>query len=104
MKPSTRHAGVAFRPTLIVLLALLCAGAAAHFEHHLLEPLCGDGQGPQGHLCLSCSVLHGGAVVEDTAAVAVPRANLEPLDATPAARAALPAPDCLTAPRAPPSA
>jgi hypothetical protein len=53
-----------------IVLVVLAIAAVAHFGHHLLDPHCDSGPGPNSGPCASCSVIHGGALAENAAAVA----------------------------------
>jgi hypothetical protein len=57
--PRMRHA--------LLLLATLLLGYAAHGWHHLADPDCDSGRGPNGHACVACSALHGSVVLDDCA-------------------------------------
>jgi hypothetical protein len=65
----------AIRPLAATLLvAVLALGGAAHLAHHLADPHCDDGPGPRSHPCVSCSALHGAALVAESVAAAPPAA------------------------------
>jgi len=85
-------------------LAMLAIGGTAHLRHHLEEPDCDAGPGPESHACASCAGLHGGAIAEDALADLPARAFSQALvvPAAPAPRACDTAFDA--APRAPPLA
>jgi hypothetical protein len=44
-------------------LAVFVLGAAAHYEHHLLDPGCDPGKSGDTHAC-SCATFHAGAIAE----------------------------------------
>lgn len=76
----------------VFLLLLLVAGAAAHFEHHLLDPDCGSDSRPAHATCQACSALHGGLAAGPAAeapTLGAPQSPsvLAPVDAAPTSAA-----------------
>jgi len=49
----------------VLSLALLALGAAFHLKHHIDDPHCDNSPTANSHPCVSCSGLHGAAVVEN---------------------------------------
>lgn len=43
---------------------MLAIGGAGHLRHHLEDPHCDSGLGPETHACASCVGMHGGAIAE----------------------------------------
>lgn len=102
-----RHRSRAFARLLFgacFALALLAIGGAAHLRHHLEDPTCDAGPGPESHACASCTGLHGGALADAALADLPARIVWQPV--APAAAPAHRARDiaCDAAPRAPPLA
>jgi hypothetical protein len=104
----TRRRRIGARTRLLLsacfALTMLAVGGAAHLRHHLDDPTCDSGPGPESHACASCSGLHGGAMAAEALAVTPSEAVWSPV-----APAAVCAPDVRSAgtdaaPRAPPLA
>jgi hypothetical protein len=96
---SRRHG---FSVGALVAMLVFGVGAVVHLEHHLLDPGCESGAGGESHPCVSCTSLHGSALVEESP-VAEPWRLASFIETAPAAETAPPRRAWVSsAPRAPP--